>query len=529
MSIARATSRNSKLLALAAIMLLLMPILAACGGAASTATPGAGGQATATAGTQTGPTNTAGAQPTESGAPGQQTAEATNTGPAEATGTQLPIVTTLPPEATGSPAAEPTNAGPTPTQLGQALDMGNLSPDIPDPASPVTVTFASWVGGGATMQRLKKQFEQLHPNIKIKFQDVPQDNATEKVTTQIAGGNAPDAAYLDAGVTQDFAYRKAIISLEPYIAKSLAVKKDDYVEGWLGMSTLNDQMYALPFDGESTGMFYRTDLFEAAGIKEFPKTWEEFRAAAEKLTDPAKKQYGFALFANEAEYYFRNWLWQAGGDYTNPEGTQMIINNEAGKKAAEYYVGLKEFAPPDLLNSNSYDGRTGFATGKVAMYMAGAWFGGVLNSEFPKIKGKWASAPNPCDVQCANTIAGDSLMIFEQSKNKDAAWKWIEFLSAPQNMAAFNLGTKQEPGTLLPPRKSLLNDPNVYANFPPLKIFGDLMQYGKVGTTFIPDFYKANETLQEGLSKAIYGEGTVEDALQETADVGQEILDNRQQ
>ncbi len=48
-------------------------------------------------------------------------------------------------------------------------------------------------------------------------------------------------------------------------------------------------MYGLPFDGESTGLFYRTDLFEAAGIAEPPKTWEEFTAAAEKLTDPAKK------------------------------------------------------------------------------------------------------------------------------------------------------------------------------------------------------------------------------------------------
>ena len=108
-------------------------------------------------------------------------------------------------------------------------------------------------------------------------------------------------------------------------------------------------MYGLPFDGESTGLFYRKDLFEAAGITGPPKTWEEFKAAAEKLTDPAKKQYGFQVFAPEAEYYWYPWLWQNGGKLvTEPDEKTIEFNNDAGKQAADYYVGLVKYSSAGL-------------------------------------------------------------------------------------------------------------------------------------------------------------------------------------
>ena len=144
------------------------------------------------------------------------------------------------------------------------------------------------------------------------------------------------------------------------------------------------------------------------------------------------------------------------------DGTQIAFNSDAGKEAAEFYVGLAQYSPPDFLNSNSWDGRVAFATGQVGMYVAGAWFAGSCMSEFPDINGLWATAPLPQQERCATTIAGDALVMPAQGKNHDAAWKWIEFLSAPQNLVLWNLGTPEHPGTLLPPRKSLLEDPHVF-------------------------------------------------------------------
>ncbi len=165
-----------------------------------------------------------------------------------------------------------------------------------------------------------------------------------------------------------------------------------------------------------------------------------------------------------------------------------------------------------------------FANGTVAMYVAGAWFAGTLRSEFPDIDGKWASAPLPKDQECATTIAGDSLVIFEQSKNKDAAWKWIEFLSAPQNMALWNLGTAEAPGSLLPPRKSLLEDPRAFENNPTLEGFAQMMECGVANAAPNENWGQAEELLNEQLGRAIFGEVDAATALDQAAEEGQELL-----
>ena len=412
-----------------------------------------------------------------------------------------------------------------PIALGEQLDLANLSPDIPEPTSPVTIRFASWVSSSDSMQKLKAEFETIHPNIKIEFEDVPAEEFTDKLTTRIAAGNPPDVAYVDASAVVDFASRNALVDLGPYVEKTTAVKVDDYVEAFLMSAKYEDKLYGLPYDGESTGLFYRTDLFDAAGITAPPKTWEEFEAAAKALTKPDQQQYGFIMFATEAAYYWYPWLWQNGGELLSEDGQEIRFNSPEGKEAAEFYVGLTKYSPPDYLNSNSYDGRVAFAEGQVAMYVAGAWFAGVLMSEFPDTNGKWASAPLPTRKRCATTIAGDILVLPSGAKNHDAAWKWIEFLSAPQNLALWTIGTPDAPATLLPTRTSLLTDPRIFEVNPILKGFAEQMSCGVTGAAPNPRYGEVETALNDALGRAIYGDSDAATALDEAAEEGQGILE----
>jgi multiple sugar transport system substrate-binding protein len=386
---------------------------------------------------------------------------------------------------------------------------------VPEPKEPVTITFASWIGNEPTVKALAKKFHAEHPNITVKFQNVPAEEASQKLTAQIAGGNPPDAAYVDAGTVAAFASRKSLVNLDDYIGRSDVVDPKDYVEAFKTSTVFEKSMYGLPFDGESTGLFYRKDLFEAAGIKAPPKTWEEFSAAAAALTKPEQKQYGYALFAPESAYYWYPWLWQSGGKLLSDDGKQVLFNAPEAKQSADYYVGLTKYAPKDFLNSNSYDGRVAFATGKVGMYMAGAWFAGVLDGEFPKIKGKWAAAPLPQgSAGCATTIAGDSLVLFSAGKKQDAAWKWIEFLSKPENMAEWTYGST---GTLLPPRTSLLESPELVEKKPILKGFADLMKCGVSYTIADKQWPKISEELNTQLGNAMFDKVTPSEALDNAA------------
>ncbi|HZA73071.1 MAG TPA: sugar ABC transporter substrate-binding protein [Propionibacteriaceae bacterium] len=396
----------------------------------------------------------------------------------------------------------------------QASESAAQGP-VPEPAEPVTITFSSWVGDQRGMQRLYQKFKAEHPNITVEFQNVPAEESEKKLTTQIAGGNPPDAAYVDAGTVGNFATRKALVNLDSYISRSDIVKSEDYVEAFKAFTLVNGGMHGLPFDGESTGLFYRTDRFEEAGIAEPPKTWAEFEAAAQKLTDPAKKQYGFQVFAPESDFYWYPWLWQNGGELVTGEQEDIAFNSEAGKQSAEFYVGLTKYSAPDYLNSNSYDGRIAFANGQVGMYMAGAWFAGVLSDEFPKIEGKWAAAPLPDGTAgCKTTIAGDALVLFAGGKKQDAAWKWIEFLSKPENIAEW---TYKSEGTLLPPLTSLLESPELVEEKPVLKGFADLMKCGVNYNIADKQWPKIAEELNKQLGSAMYGEQSASEALDNAA------------
>jgi multiple sugar transport system substrate-binding protein len=279
----------------------------------------------------------------------------------------------------------------------------------------------------------------------------------------------------------------------------------------------------LPYDGETTGLFYRTDLFKEAGITSPPATWDQFRSAADKLTDPSKKQYGFIVFAPEAAYYWFPFLWQAGGHLTSSDGKKIAFDSPQGRTAANFYVGLRKDSPPDYYSSNSWDGRVAFATGKVAMYEAGAWFGGQMKTEFPKITKNWSVAPMPQGPSgCATTIAGDTLVVFNQTKNADAAWKWIEFLSSQENMKAWTYGSKTT--TLLPPRQSLLSDPNLGKYNPWLTSFAQQMKCAVNDNLTNPNWAQVQDTLNSELGKAIFGDQSPVDALSKAAQKGQQIL-----
>ena len=162
------------------------------------------------------------------------------------------------------------------------------------------------------------------------------------------------------------------------------------------------------------------------------------------------------------------------------------------------------------------------------MYVAGAWFAGEMHNSFSKIDGKWAVVPMPkadASSPCANTIAGDSLVVLSQSKNADAAWKWIEFVDAPQNMALLNLGTKKQPASLLPPRNSLIKDPKAFDAFPLLQDFAKGLKCGITNLSENPHWGEVDSgPLSDALAKGIYGKQPIDQALKSAAQQADQIL-----
>jgi multiple sugar transport system substrate-binding protein len=404
---------------------------------------------------------------------------------------------------------------------GGTQSQSNATGPVEDPSEKVTISYATWQTGDE-ITALKKKFEKEHPNITVEFRSVPAENMSQTLTTQIAGNNPPDAAYVNASDTTAFASRGALVNLDNYIERSDVVDPDAYVDVFRTFVEFEDSMYGLPIDGESTALFYRTDLFEEAGIEAPPTTWEELEETAAALTKPEEKQYGMAMYAPEAAYYWYPFLWQAGGDVL--DGNEVVFDSPEATEAAEYYVGLADYAAPDYLNANSYDARLGFFQGQLAMYIAGSWFAGTLMEEAPDIEGKWATANLPEGPKgCGTTIAADSLVLFEGSDKKDAAWLWLEFLSQPENQALLTYGSPN--GTLLPTTTELLEGPELLEEKPLLQGFAEAMKCGVNNVEQNEKGPQIEEQLNLELGRAMYGEITAEEALANAKAAAEEILE----
>ena len=142
--------------------------------------------------------------------------------------------------------------------------------------------------------------------------------------------------------------------------------------------------------------------------------------------------------------------------------------------------------------------------------------------KFTKIKGKWSSAPLPeGEAGCKTTIAGDALFMSSKTEVADAAWLWMEHLSKPETIARLTYETE---GTLLPPLNSLLEGEEIIEEKPVLEGFIDLMKCGVASTVNNPKFPRVETILNEELSKAMYGEQSAEEALDNTAQQAEAIL-----
>jgi multiple sugar transport system substrate-binding protein len=150
------------------------------------------------------------------------------------------------------------------------------------------------------------------------------------------------------------------------------------------------------------------------------------------------------------------------------------------------------------------------------MYVAGAWLAGVLKDEFPKIEGKWATAPLPDGpAGCKTTIAGDNLALLSQGKNQDAAWIWVNFLASPENMKIWSVDDPTS--TIMPTRTSLLESPELKAKKPILEGFVKLMDCGVTSLINNPKWPKVEEILSNELGRAMYGEQTGSEAVDAAA------------
>lgn len=334
----------------------------------------------------------------------------------------------------------------------------------PDPVT--TIKFWGMGNEGEMVKSLIAEFERRNPTIKVEVQQIPWTAAHEKLLTAYAGESTPDVCQLGNTWLPEFTVLNSLEPLEPYTSRSNIVDVKDIFPGVLRTNILDSVLYGIPWYVDTRLVYYRKDILKQAGYEEFPKTWSEVMDAAEKIKRQAKLRneivYPFFLPTNE-------WVpavalgMQSGGNFLKEKHSRGNFSGTEFTKAftlmSEFY--RKEYSPSGMqLITNLYDS---FSDGLIAMYITGPWNIGEFSRRIPSDQqGQWMTAPLPSMDSLTPGISlplGTSLVMFRNSRHKEAAWKLIEFLTSTEQSIEFYKITGN-----LPPRQTAWEDSSLSHN-----------------------------------------------------------------
>ena len=215
-----------------------------------------------------------------------------------------------------------------------------VTPDMEEGQSPTGEEYARY---------MSERFMELHPNVTVRYELVPNAGYGEKITTAIFSGTTPDVVK-DLNWNPEWAREGLLEPIDAYLTDE---DRADFLEYALAKGNIDGQHYIWPWNNSNNGMgstlLLNTALFEEAGV-EVPalpdRAWtiDEFLAAAEKLTmdrdgDGTTDVYAITFAARDTENML-SWLMRFGAKLMNDEGTEFVLNSEEGVRALQFIVDL---------------------------------------------------------------------------------------------------------------------------------------------------------------------------------------------
>ena len=186
-------------------------------------------------------------------------------------------------------------------------------------------------------------------------------------------------------------------------------------------------------------VYYNTELFQKAGITSFPKTMDQLAEAAVKLTGGGV--YGWALIgAKDASLISRyiNFLYAFHGDLLTPDGKKSAFAQPESVAALKFYTDLlvkHKATQPSAMANGLNDVNQLFMTGRAGMIIDGPWRQGSLREQAPNLKWAVAQLPPAAGKTPRYLTSSWYYTLFKGGRNQDAAFKFVDFLLRPENMA----------------------------------------------------------------------------------------------
>jgi len=389
-----------------------------------------------------------------------------------------------------------------------------------DPAAAVTLTW--WTGQTSEAEKvaegLAAEYHAAHPNVTIKTSaGAPTtDDLLTKLSAGFAGGSYPDISYAFGNWAGDLAASGKTQDLSAFVADP-SFAWTEMPEAARTVATSGDKVIGIPALVDNLALLYNKKLFDAAG-EAYPTddwSWEQFRAAAKKLTNPATTVYGTAYSVSGSEdttWHLWPLLWQHGGKIL--DGTKPAFNSDAGVQALETLRAMAVDDKSMYLDQTDEKYTRLFNSGHVAMMLSGPW--ALLEIKEAKLDYGVAALPGVNGDH--QTVSGPDLWVLfdhDDANRAGAARDFIKWLTSAQTDAKWNLKVGN-----LPLRSSEQSTPEFAAyvkEYPGGQKFFDNLANAKQARPTAAGYEVMSRNVGDGIAKVLQGAATPKEALDEAA------------
>ncbi len=475
------------------------------------------------------------------------------------------VPTATPP--TPGPAAPVAPAKPTEAPKPAAPVQPTAAPK-PEAAAPTQAAPAKTAGAGFRWDRFKgtqvrmiwtdakqiigglqphfKEFEEL-TGIKLVYEALATAQMRQKIGIELVA-KEPSLDTYSMQVSQQGRQHWEngwIEPLDKYIAdKELTNPEWDPEDFGAGARTANQ----IPSEGATTNavvlataqnqiMYYREDLLNEAGIKP-PKTHQELAEAAKALNRPDKGHNGIVMRGGGkwATTQIGTYMYGIGGRWIGDDGRLAIDTPEMGK-TLEYYGGLiRDYGPPGVGNMDDRAVAAAYQEGQAAIMTDLNHFALIFNNpqESPKIAGKVKVAWIPRGSVEGPVPGGHFVMLPVQnlamspfSRNKEATWYWIQWLTSKESFVRRQLGGNASPRVSTWQDKRFLDTPPAKSTPGWVELNIDANKYGR---NWVSPPILAVDEFRDMMAKAVDavqlpGGGSLDKVLKEVQRESDELLE----
>ncbi len=376
-----------------------------------------------------------------------------------------------------------------------------------------------------SLQKLVDAYNASQSDVHVTMQYVNSDFALQKVTVALQGDKAPDISYQYGTNMPQLAQTPKVVDLTDRV-NDPSFNWNDFFEGERAVATVDERVLGIPALVDNLAVVYNKDLFKQAGVPEPTPdwTWDDLRAAAKAISDPANNIFGMAFPADGSEttvWQYEAMLWGAGGDILNADNTQAVFNSPEGVRALTTLQQMQQdnslyldFHP----DSGKYSEL--FNSGNIGMLITGPWD----LSGFPDVNYGVQVMPSFDPGGSHATIAGpDNWVIFDNGQERvDAAWAFLKYLSSPDNLLADSLATGH-----LPTRASVEQMGGFAAfdkRYPGAGTFAENLVNVQKARPQIASYPRISAALGEAIVNVLLGKAEPQQALDAAAETANGIL-----